>query len=74
MAEDGTAPELDADGNVTGPAKDGSYELPGGTTFEVKEGKKEVAKEEEAELADESVADAQEIMAGITADTSADEA
>jgi hypothetical protein len=43
VAEDGTVSDLDPEGNVTGPAKDGSYELADGSTLEVKDGKKVTA-------------------------------
>ncbi|MDO7846482.1 XkdF-like putative serine protease domain-containing protein [Hymenobacter sp. M29] len=74
VAEDGSVSDLDADGNVSGPAKDGAYELEDGTTLTVKDGKKVDAPKEDPKLADEAVAAAQEVLKGITADTSAADA
>ena len=53
VADDGTVSELDADGNITGPAKDGPYELPDGTMLDVKDGKKVMAMAADPAAADE---------------------
>jgi len=74
VAEDGTVSEVDADGNITGPAADGEYELADGTKLTVKDGKKAEAVEaaEEGTEGDDKgtdkLADALAIVAAIPAD------
>ncbi|WP_310394147.1 XkdF-like putative serine protease domain-containing protein [Hymenobacter sp.] len=76
VAEDGTVSSLDAEGNVTGPAKDGPYELADGTAIEVKDGKKVPAKAagQPVAAADEAVTAATEMLKGLSAETPVDEA
>lgn len=78
IASDGTVSKVDEDGQPTEAAPDGSYILDDDTELLVKDGKKaepaEKEKEKEVEATDEAVTAAQEVLKGITAETTAADA
>ncbi len=76
IAEDGSVSLLDEEGNITGPAPDGEHILPDDSVLTVKDGKKVEAKPEEKEVAaaDDTVTAAMEVLKGLTAESTAEEA
>jgi hypothetical protein len=78
VAADGTVSLLDDEGNITGPAPDGEHELQDNTKLTVKDGKKVAAPadepEKKVEATDDTVTAAMEVLKGLTAESTPEEA